>query len=156
MLGYMARREIFTMNEHNLERFLDAQNNKEYGSYDSALNEIKNGKKRTHWIWYIFPQLKGLGHTFNANFYGIDDIDEAREYLAHPVLGARLREISQALLNLKENDPHKIMGSPDDMKLKSCMTLFANVSENNSVFHKVLAKFFNGETDKKTLQYLKG
>ena len=156
MLGFMAAREIFTMNEHNLERFTDAQNNKEYGSYESALNEIKNGKKRTHWIWYIFPQLKGLGHSFNANFYGIDDIHEAKRYLEHPVLGSRLREISQALLNLNENDPHKIMGSPDDLKLKSCMTLFAHVSENDSVFHKVLAKFFNNETDEKTLQFLKG
>lgn len=144
------------MNENNLERFIDAQNNKEYGSYESALNEIKNGRKRTHWIWYIFPQLKGLGHSYNSEFYGIDDIDEAKEYLAHPVLGARLKEITQVLLNLKENDPHKIMGSPDDMKLKSCMTLFAHVSENDSIFHKVLAKFFNNEPDKMTLQYLKG
>ena len=144
------------MNEHSLERFTDAQNNKEYGSYESALNEIKNGRKRTHWIWYIFPQLKGLGHSFNANFYGIDDIHEAREYLAHPVLGARLKEITQALLNLNENDPVKIMGSIDSMKLKSCMTLFAQVSENDSVFHKVLDKFFNGIQDEKTLQYLKG
>lgn len=144
------------MNEHSLERFIDAQNNKEYGSYESALKEIKNGRKRTHWIWYIFPQLKGLGHSYNSEFYGIDDIQEAKEYLAHPVLGSRLREISQALLNLNENDPHKIMGSPDDMKLKSCMTLFAHVSENDSIFHKVLAKFFNDETDEMTLQFLKG
>lgn len=144
------------MNEHSLERFTDAQNNKEYGSYESALKEIKNGRKRTHWIWYIFPQLKGLGHSYNSEFYGIQDIHEAKEYLAHPVLGSRLREISQALLNLNENDPHKIMGSPDDMKLKSCMTLFAHVSENDSIFHKVLAKFFNDETDEMTLQFLKG
>ena len=144
------------MNEHSLERFTDAQNDKEYGSYESALNEIRNGKKRTHWIWYIFPQLKGLGRTYNANFYGIDDIDEAKRYLAHPVLGARLKEITQALLNLSENDPLKVMGSPDDMKLKSCMTLFAYISESDSVFHKVLDKFFGGIQDEKTLQYIQG
>ena len=142
------------MNEHSLERFIEAQNNKMYGSYESALNEIKNGMKCTHWIWYIFPQLKGLGFSRNANFYGIDDIDEAERYLEHPVLGARLREIAQALLNLNENDPLKVMGRPDDMKLKSCMTLFAQISENNSVFHQVLDKFFNGTKDEKTIRML--
>ena len=143
------------MNEHSLERFTDAQNDKEYGSYESALNEIRNGKKRTHWIWYIFPQLKGLGRTYNANFYGIDDIDEAKRYLAHPVLGARLKEITQALLNLSENDTLKVMGSPDDMKLKSCMTLFAYISESDSVFHKALDKFFGGIQDTETIRRLK-
>ncbi len=144
------------MNEHNLERFIDAQNDKTYGSYECALREIKNGEKRTHWIWYIFPQLKGLGHSRNSEFYGIDDIQEAKIYLEHPVLGSRLKEITQALLNLNTNDPFKVMGSPDDMKLKSCMTLFAQVSESDSVFHKVLDKFFNGERDEKTLDFLKG
>ncbi len=156
MLGYLAGREIFTMNEHSLERFIEAQNDKTYGSYESALNEIKNGKKRTHWIWYIFPQLKGLGRSYNAHFYGIDDVDEAKRYLAHPVLGARLNEITHALLNLKENNPFKVMGSPDDMKLKSCMTLFAYISESDSVFQKVLDKFFFGETDDTTIHILKG
>lgn len=144
------------MNEHSLERFIDAQNDKAYGSYECALREIKNGEKRTHWIWYIFPQLKGLGHSRNSEFYGIDDIHEAKLYLEHPVLGSRLKEITQALLNLNTNDPFKVMGSPDDMKLKSCMTLFAQVSESDSVFHKVLDKFFNGERDEKTLDFLKG
>ena len=144
------------MNEHSLERFIDAQNNQEYGGYDSALSEIKNGKKRTHWIWYIFPQLKGLGHSFNANFYGIDDIDEAKRYLEHSVLGARLREITQELLNLNENNAVKIMGNVDAMKLQSCMTLFAQVSENDSVFHQALAKFFNGIQDENTIRLLKG
>lgn len=145
----------YKLKSYHIERFIEAQNNQEYGSYDSALDEIRNGYKRTHWIWYIFPQLKGLGHSHNAEFYGIQDINEAKLYLEHPVLGSRLHEISQALLNLDTNDPFNVMGSPDDMKLRSCMTLFAQVSENDSVFHKVLDKFFNGIQDEKTLQYLK-
>jgi uncharacterized protein (DUF1810 family) len=100
--------------------------------------------------------MKGLGHSTASNFYGIEDIDEAREYISHPVLGARLREITQELLNLNENDPVKIMGEIDAMKLRSCMTLFAQVSENDSVFHKVLDKFFLGDEDRETIRILKG
>ena len=135
-----------------LERFIKAQNT----TYEEALSEIKMGKKRSHWIWFIFPQMKGLGLSHMSQFYGIENIDEAREYLAHPVLGARLIEISEALLNLQENDPAVVMGgSPDDMKLQSSMTLFAAVSDDNSVFHRVLDKFFGGEKDRKTLEILK-
>ena len=135
-----------------LERFIKAQNT----TYEEALSEIKMGKKRSHWIWFIFPQMKGLGLSHMSQFYGIENIDEAREYLTHPVLGSRLVEISEALLNLQENDPAVVMGgSPDDMKLQSSMTLFAAVSDDNSVFHRVLDKFFGGEKDRKTLEILK-
>ncbi|MBQ6737658.1 MAG: DUF1810 domain-containing protein [Synergistaceae bacterium] len=135
-----------------LERFIKAQDH----TYEEALNEIKAGKKRSHWIWFIFPQMKGLGLSHMSQFYGIENIDEAREYLANPVLGTRLVEISEALLNLQENDPAVVMGgSPDDMKLQSSMTLFAAVSDDNSVFHRVLDKFFDGKKDTKTLELLK-
>ena len=135
-----------------LERFIKAQNN----TYEEALNEIKAGRKRSHWIWFIFPQIKGLGFSHMSQLYGIENIDEAREYLANPVLGTRLVEISEALLNLQENDPAVVMGgSPDDMKLQSSMTLFAAVSDDNSVFHRVLDKFFDGKKDTKTLELLK-
>ena len=135
-----------------LERFIKAQNN----TYEEALNEIKAGRKRSHWIWFIFPQMKDLGFSHMSQFYGIENIDEAREYLANPVLGTRLVEISEALLNLQENDPAVVMGgSPDDMKLQSSMTLFAAVSDDNSVFHRVLDKFFDGKKDTKTLGLLK-
>ena len=135
-----------------LERFIKAQDH----TYEVALNEIKAGRKRSHWIWFIFPQMKGLGFSHMSQFYGIENIDEAREYLANPVLGTRLVEISEALLNLQENDPAVVMGgSPDDMKLQSSMTLFAAVSDDNSVFHRVLDKFFDGKKDTKTLELLK-
>ena len=138
---------------YDLQRFIDAQNNGE--SYEQALSEIKAGRKKSHWIWYIFPQLKELGFSRRAKFYGIEDINEAKEYLNHEVLGTRLIEISQALLNLEDNNPRFVMGGyPDDMKLKSCMTLFACISENDSVFHRVLKKFFNSEMDNDTLKIL--
>lgn len=150
------------MKKYNLERFVEAQN--EYGTYELALSEIKAGRKRSHWIWFIFPQLKGLGFSYNAQYYGIEDSNEAKKYLEHPVLGPRILEISEALLKLQENDPAVVMGgSPDDMKLKSSMTLFAAVSEAvseavstpDSVFHQVLEKFFGGKMDEKTLKILR-
>ena len=140
------------MKNYDLERFVKAQED----DYNIALREIKAGQKKSHWIWYIFPQLIDLGRSSTAKFYGIENLDEAKLYLAHPVLGARLREISEALLNLDDNNPYNVMGGhPDDYKLQSCMTLFAQISEENSVFHKVLAKFFNGELDENTLDLLK-
>ena len=138
------------MKEYNLERFVTAQKE----SYNIALDEIRSGHKRTHWIWYIFPQLRGLGRSKRSYDYGIEDIDEARSYLAHPVLGSRLIEITQALLTLTDCNPYHVMSS-DDVKLKSCMTLFAQVSEKGSVFHRVLEKFFNGKQDNKTLSMIK-
>ena len=139
------------MKTYDLERFVKAQEH----DYSVALEEIRAGRKRSHWIWYIFPQLEGLGRSHMAEFYGIKDIDEARAYLAHPVLGARLQEISEALMQLESSDPSEVMGGyPDDMKLQSCMTLFAAISEDGSVFHRVLDKFFGGQTDAKTLSLL--
>ena len=134
-----------------VERFISAQ---EY-SYQTALNEIRNGKKVSHWIWYIFPQLKGLGRSYRSEYYGIENVDEAKSYLTHPILGARLLEITEALLNLNENDPLKVMGNPDDLKLKSCMTLFAYISEDGSIFHQVLDKYFGGRRDERTLSIIK-
>ena len=132
-----------------IERFVKAQNE----VYNCALEEIKSGRKRTHWMWFIFPQIKGLGLSMTSIFYSIKDVEEAKEYLAHPMLGHRLREISQALLELKIDNPTEVFVSPDDMKLRSCMTLFDYV-ESDSIFDKVLMKFFGGKRDKKTLRIL--
>ena len=138
------------MNDHNLERFIDAQRS----DYAAALREIKSGKKQGHWMWYIFPQLLGLGYTSTSVTYAIKDLDEAAAYLGHPVLGGRLVEICNALLELDDNDAHKVFGSPDDLKLRSSMTLFSLVPGANAVFQAVLIKFFNGKADEKTLQLL--
>lgn len=139
------------MKTYDLERFVKAQEK----DYSTALSEIKAGRKRSHWIWYIFPQLIDLGRSSVAKLYGIRDIDEAKAYLNHPVLGARLIEISEALLDLFSYDPEEVMGGhPDDWKLQSCMTLFAQISEEGSVFHKVLDKYFFGEQDENTLSIL--
>lgn len=135
-----------------LERFFPYHTN----DYPQALREMRAGHKESHWIWYIFPQLKGLGTSGRSVKFGIENADEAREYLRHPELGADLREITSALLELKENDPVKVMSwEIDAVKLRSCMTLFACVSEEGSVFHKVLDKFFGGEMDEATLKLLK-
>ncbi len=131
-------------------KFIMAQN----GTYKAALNEIKSGKKKTHWMWFIFPQLRDLGISDMAFKYGIADLDEAKAYLEHSVLGANLIEISSELLKLDKTDPIEIFGDIDAIKLKSCMTLFSLVSEENSVFHKVLEKFYNGQKDLKTLELL--
>jgi uncharacterized protein (DUF1810 family) len=136
--------------KNNLDRFIEAQE----GSYNRALSEIKNGRKQSHWMWYIFPQIQGLGFSETAMFYAITDIDEAEEYLKHPVLGSRLVEISKELLALPGNDPNKILGSPDDVKLKSSMTLFAALDNTDPVFQQVLDKFYNGAKDQKTLRII--
>ena len=135
---------------YDLNRFLTAQEQ----DYAQALAEIRAGRKRSHWIWYIFPQLRGLGYSYNAEYYGLADAEEARRYLAHPVLGARLREITEALLELPESDPIRVMGRPDDLKLCSSMTLFEYVSVQDSVFGKVLDKYYGGRRDAATLQLL--
>lgn len=132
-----------------IERFVQAQKD----CYDRALEEIREGGKRTHWMWFIFPQISGLGHSMTSIFFSIKDINEAEEYLAHPILGSRLREISEALLELDSNDAHSIFGSPDDIKLRSSMTLFDAV-EPDSVFANVLSKFFQGKRDNRTLRIL--
>ena len=133
-----------------LARFLEAQNH----TYLKALEEIKSGKKTSHWMWYIFPQLKGLGKSDMAQFYGIENLKEAEEYLAHPVLGKHLVAISQALLNIEGKSANEIFGSPDDLKLRSSMTLFASAGKTNPVFRAVLEKYFSGVHDKKSLELL--
>lgn len=130
-----------------LERFVQAQE----GSHARALQEIKNGRKTSHWMWYIFPQLSGLGHSQTARYYAIRDRAEAAAYMAHPVLGSRLLEISSELLKLKSSDAREIMGWPDDLKLKSSMTLFGLVSRE-PVFRQVLEQYFGGEEDQYTVQ----
>ncbi|MDO7847229.1 DUF1810 domain-containing protein [Hymenobacter sp. M29] len=136
----------------SLTRFLEAQ----AGNYHDALSEIKSGRKRTHWMWYVFPQIQGLGLSETARFYAITDLREAEAYAKHPVLGQRLVEISAALLALQSNDAHAILGSPDDMKLQSSMTLFASLPGAPAVFQQVLDKFYGGEQDAKTLRIMAG
>lgn len=136
--------------DSGLDRFLKAQEL----DYKDALSEIKSGHKRSHWIWYIFPQIQGLGYSETSKFYAVKDKKEAQDYVKHPILGERLVEISEALLQLEANDAREVMGVPDDMKLKSSMTLFSLVSDN-PVFQKVLDKFFDGEKDKFTVEALK-
>ncbi|MDB5156098.1 MAG: calpastatin [Mucilaginibacter sp.] len=141
---------LIQMEMDDLQRFIDAQE----ADFTIALAEIKNGRKRSHWMWYIFPQLRGLGSSDNAMYYGIQNIDEAEEYINHPVLGQRLMEICLALLQLKSNNANEIFGSPDDLKLRSSMTLFASLPDAYPVFQSVLEKFFNGEPDDKTLRLI--
>ena len=136
---------------HDLSRFKKAQK----GDYEVALSEIKGGRKRSHWIWYIFPQLKGLGFSPMSEYYGLDGLEEAKAYLADPLLKARLLEISGALLDLEQSDPGTVMGYPDDLKLKSSMTLFSTADPEEPVFRAVLEKFFGGQRDENTLRLLK-
>lgn len=132
-----------------IERFVQAQSE----VYSLALNEIKSGRKRSHWMWYIFPQLKGLGHSCNSNFYGISGAEEAKEYLEQPILGQRLTEVSNAILNLATDNAVDVFGGIDSRKLKSSMTLFDFVSPND-IFARVLDKYFNGQRDNRTIKIL--
>jgi uncharacterized protein (DUF1810 family) len=136
---------------YHLERFLEAQQR----SHETALAEIKQGKKRSHWMWYIFPQLAGLGLSSTAKLYAINDINEAAAYLKHPVLGNRLIEICKVLISLPSNSANGIFGSPDDLKLRSSMTLFSEVEDADLVFQLVLNKFFSGDKDQRTIALLK-
>lgn len=136
---------------HDLERFYKAQ---EY-DYETALSEIRNGRKESHWMWYIFPQVAGLGRSTTAEYYAIKSKEEAKAYIEDPVLGKRLIEISQALLQVSSDDAEMVMGWPDNLKLRSCMTLFAEVAPEQPVFRNVLEKFYDGEMDGKTLDILK-
>lgn len=131
---------------YDLDRFLEPQ---EY-TYPGALSEIRIGEKRGHWIWYIFPQIKGLGHSYNSEFYGISSKEEAKAYLEHPVLGVRLREITQALLDVGNKSVEDIFGFPDVLKVRSCMTLFDLVSPND-IFNDVLYKYYEGQRCDKTI-----
>ncbi|GGH01485.1 DUF1810 domain-containing protein [Mucilaginibacter phyllosphaerae] len=139
------------MQQEDLNRFVEAQK----GDYETALAEIKAGKKRSHWMWYIFPQMAGLGFSALSKKYGIRDLGEARAYLAHPLLGPRLVAVSRQLLQLPGNNATQIFGSPDDLKLRSCLTLFALASPAHEVFNLVLSKFFDGKKDPHTLAFLK-
>ena len=133
-----------------LDRFLDAQR----GDYAAALAEVRRGRKTSHWMWYIFPQIAGLGQSSTARYYSIRDLEEAREYYAHPVLGQHLREISGALLELRGSDPVAVFGGIDSMKLKSSMTLFALAAPDDPIFQQVLDKYYGGEQDALTLRIL--
>jgi len=133
-----------------LNRFVSAQER----VYEGVLEELRDGQKRSHWIWYIFPQIEGLAYSSTSKYYAITGIEEARQYLDHPVLGVRLMECTQILLAIEGRSISQIFGYPDDMKLRSSMTLFAQVSAPRSVFVRVLDKYFNGEHDDKTLRIL--
>ena len=134
----------------DLKRFLDAQES----TYSDALAELQAGMKRTHWMWFIFPQVAGLGNSPMAVRYAINSRKEAQDYLGHPLLGSRLRECAEALLSVQGKTANEIMGFPDDLKLKSSMTLFAALSNADPMFRQVLERYYQGEQDEKTLQIL--
>jgi len=135
---------------HDLARFVQAQ----APVYPQVLAELQAGLKRSHWIWFVFPQIAGLGHSAMAERYAISSLDEARAYLAHPVLGARLRECSQLVLNAQQRSIHQIFGSPDDLKFRSCMTLFDRADPAQPLFAQCLRKYFAGQGDPETLARL--
>ena len=135
---------------YNLQRFIDVQQR----DYSTAYAEISQGRKRSHWMWYIFPQIEGLGMTSTSVFYSIKRLAEAKAYIAHPYLGDNLKKICRVLLSLDENDPYKIFGSPDYLKLRSSMTLFAEANPEEDVFQKVLDKYYGGKKDERTLEIL--
>lgn len=137
-------------NSYDLSRYLEGQKS----TYNNALAEIQQGKKQSHWMWFIFPQIIGLGFTDYNIFYAIKNIEEAKEYYYHPVLGKRLIEITTAFLNIKNKTALDILGKPDTRKLKSCMTLFLQVPNASTIFQDVLDNFYDGEQDQKTLEIL--
>lgn len=136
---------------HDLERFVRAQ----ASVYDQALAELRNGRKRTHWIWFIFPQIEGLGYSSTSRHYAIKSLEEARAYLRHPLLGSRLVECAQAVLAVEGRTVSDILPYPDDLKLRSSMTMFECVEHPGSVFAQVLEKCFQGKRDERTIQLLK-
>jgi len=139
------------MDKYNLSRFLEAQ----MVTYDSAMLELARGSKKSHWIWYIFPQIEGLGRSDTAKLYSIKSLEEGRVYLEHPVLGPRLVEACEILLSLKEASMDEVMGFPDDLKLLSSMTLFEVVSDSNSIFTKMIEFYYEGRRDKASLDIIK-
>jgi uncharacterized protein (DUF1810 family) len=134
----------------DLRRFVDAQ----VRAYDDVLAELRNGAKRSHWIWFVFPQLRGLGRSATAEHFGISSLDEARAYLAHPVLGARLRECTGLVAAIDGRSVDEIFGWPDNLKVRSSMTLFAHATDDNAGFRAVLDKFYDGEEDPATVELL--
>jgi uncharacterized protein (DUF1810 family) len=139
-----------TGDPYDLDRFVRAQEE----DYEQALAEIRGGRKRSHWMWYIFPQIDGLAFSSTAKYYAIKSVEEARAYLAHPVLGPRLRECAEAAVAVEGRSAREIFGSPDDLKLRSCATLFAHVAPAGSVFERLLAKYYGGAPDDRTLRLL--
>ena len=140
------------MDIKSLDRFVNAQTN----TYQVALSEIKNGRKRSHWMWFMFPQLQELGMSSISRYYGISGLEEAKAYLEHPVLSERLYELCGALLKHKDKTALEIFGDIDEMKLKSSMTLFALTSEDYTIFDEVLENFFGGEMDEVTVKLING
>lgn len=140
----------FDLTKHSLQRFIDAQDR----VYDSVCDELALGEKTTHWMWFIFPQLKELGRSPIAKHFGLESRDEALAYWQHPILGKRLVECTRLVLAQHHTTAHDILGSPDDLKLRSCMTLFAQVAPEEPVFQQVLARFYGGLPDESTLKLL--
>ena len=138
------------MEQYNLGRFIDAQET----TYEGAMLELARGRKESHWIWYIFPQIEGLGKSDKAKFYSIKSLEEGRAYLEHPVLGPRLFEACEILLTLKGTSINEVMGFPDDLKLLSSMTLFETFSKSNSVFTRIIEIYFDSERDEATLEII--
>jgi len=134
----------------DLQRFVDAQD----PVFTQVLNELRTGRKTSHWIWFIFPQLEGLGHSEMAERYALQSADEARAYLRHEVLRDRLEQCVNALLQHTDKSALQILGHPDDLKLRSCLTLFASVAADQPLFNAALEQFFNGQPDPKTVQLL--
>ena len=135
-----------------LQRFVDAQ----APVFETVCAELRAGRKASHWMWFVFPQLRGLGRSAMASAYGIASLDEARAYLAHPILGPHLQQCTQRVLDVEGRDAHAIFGSPDDLKFRSCMSLFAHVAGGRSVFVAALDRFFDGRSDPATLRLLDG
>ncbi len=135
----------------NLQRFIDAQES----VYGNVLQELRNGAKRTHWMWFIFPQLLGLGRSERARRFAISGLAEASAYLAHPVLGVRLAECTQLVNEISDKSIQSIFGAPDDMKFLSCMTLFAHATPDNETFERALLKYFSGVHDPLTVEKIK-
>ncbi len=138
-------------NKYDLQRFIKEQQR----TYSTAYVELSQGRKQSHWMWWIFPQIVGLGMTATSHKYSIKSMDEAKAFLSHPYLGKNIREISNVLLGLDANDANRVMGYPDDLKLRSSMTLFAEAAPDEKVFQKVLDKFYGGKKDERTLTILK-
>ena len=136
--------------EFDLQRFADAQDR----VYDRVLAELRAGAKRSHWIWFIFPQLSGLGSSSTAELFGIDSLEEARAYLAHPVLGPRLRECARLVASIEDRSVDEVFGWPDNLKVRSSMTLFAQATDHNADFLAMLDKFYGGQQDPRTLELL--
>ena len=135
---------------YNLQRFIDAQ----AGVYDVVLAELRAGRKSSHWIWFIFPQIAGLGHSEMAQKFSIGSLDEAKAYLQHPVLGPRLRACTQLVLDVKGRSAEEIFPYPDNLKFRSCMTLFLTAATDNTIFNDALLKYFDGQPDQLTLDLL--